>query len=87
MLYAEFEEVSARGLAEAMQRREGMNGFLDIHTSTGLKVGPCCFCTLSSFCQTVLFQLCCFNSVEGPGQQQPPAAIEHVFVERLQTKT
>lgn len=38
MSYAGFEEVSASGLAEALQRREGVNGFLDMHTSTGLKV-------------------------------------------------
>ena len=40
-LCAEFEEVSAEGLAEALQRRQGVQGFLDIHLSTGLKVVIC----------------------------------------------
>ena len=39
-----FEEVSAPGLAAALQRRQGIEGFLDIHTSTGLAlthvIGP-----------------------------------------------
>ena len=36
--FAGFEEVSGAGLASALQRRQGVEGFLDIHTSTGLGV-------------------------------------------------
>ena len=35
---AGFEEVSGAGLASALQRRQGVEGFMDIHTSTGLGV-------------------------------------------------
>ncbi|KAL0045444.1 hypothetical protein WJX82_006816 [Trebouxia sp. C0006] len=33
-----FEEVSGAGLASALQRRQGVEGFMDVHTSTGLGV-------------------------------------------------
>ena len=35
---AGFEEVSGAGLANALQRRQGVEGFMDVHTSTGLGV-------------------------------------------------
>jgi len=35
---AGFEEVSGAGLASALQRRQGVEGFMDVHTSTGLGV-------------------------------------------------
>lgn len=35
---AGFEEASGAGLASALQRRQGVEGFLDVHTSTGLGV-------------------------------------------------
>lgn len=41
LLCAGFEEVSGRGLAAALQRRQGLEGFLDLHTSTGLKASLC----------------------------------------------
>lgn len=35
---AGFDELSGAGLASALMRRQGIEGFLDIHTSTGLGV-------------------------------------------------
>lgn len=35
---AGFDELSGASLASALMRRQGIKGFLDIHTSTGLRV-------------------------------------------------
>lgn len=37
-IHQRFDELSGVGLATALMRRQGMEGFLDIHTSTGLGV-------------------------------------------------
>ena len=54
-----FGEVSGRGLAAALQRRQGVEGFLDVHTSTGLKACPCA--AHAVLCWAVLCHavLCC----------------------------